>query len=74
VRGLIDQGHPTQGLALANCALRDVVRANQFAETYDGEVPQGHGVRPSYFGAGQVIDAVWLNNGYRSDVAPPDLA
>lgn len=74
VRGLIDQGHPTQGLALANCALRDVVRANQFAETYDGEIPHGHGVRPSCFGAGQVIDAVWLNNGYRSDVDPPDLA
>ncbi len=63
VRGLLDHGHRAQARGLANCALRDVVRAHQFAETYDGDdSPSGHGVRPSCFGAGLVIDVVWLNN------------
>ncbi len=66
VRGLLEHGLWTQARGLANCALRDVVRAHQFAETYDGDdPPRGHGVRPSCFGAGLVIDVVWLNNSDR---------
>lgn len=77
VLGLLDEGAPDrvgQAVALANSGLRDVVRAGQFAEVYtETDPPRGSGVRPSCFGALEVITTVWWNNGYRADLATPAL-
>lgn len=59
-------------VVLSNSCVRDVVRANEFAEVYTEFVPpKGAGVRPSFFGAGMVLDGVLMNNGYRMDLGTP---
>jgi len=74
--GLLEQGEATKAEVFLSAVLRDVVRTNELAEVYtqaaDGvSLPRVSGVRPSLFGAAQVIDNVWLLNGYRSDLGAP---
>ncbi|HVX44684.1 MAG TPA: hypothetical protein VHC49_12395, partial [Mycobacteriales bacterium] len=74
IYGLLDQGLRDQAVVLANAALRDIVRAGEFAETYTpSDPPRPTGVMPSFFGVGSVIDTLWLNNGYRMDGGAPRL-
>lgn len=74
IYGLLDQGMREQAVVLANAALRDVVRAGEFAETYTlSDPPTPTGVMPSFFGVGSVIDTLWMNNGYRMDDGRPQL-
>ena len=57
-----------------NAILRDAVSTNMFAERYEwteNGAPYPAGQRPSIFGAGAVIDVVWMNNGVRSDRGLP---
>ncbi|WP_148058914.1 hypothetical protein [Bogoriella caseilytica] len=71
--GLFDHGRSQDAQTLINSVLRDSIASGSFAEAYnpseDGPVPVG--VRPSIFGLATVIDAVWLNNGYRMDLGDP---
>lgn len=56
VRGLWQYGRRGDADALAEAALRDVIRAGEFAEFYAQEnPPRPDGVRPSTFGAAHVI-------------------
>lgn len=74
IYGLLDQGLREQAVVLANAALRDIVRAGEFAETYTlTDPPKPTGVMPSFFGVGSVIDTLWMNNGYRMDGGRPQL-
>ncbi|UFU06811.1 hypothetical protein [Ruania halotolerans] len=75
VDGLMLSGRWEQAQTLANIALRDVLRSGSFAEVYDRGVhgPRPGGVRPSIFGMTQVIDTVWLNNGFRMDGGAPQV-
>ncbi|UFU03224.1 hypothetical protein LQF12_01015 [Ruania suaedae] len=70
---LFDHGRGEAAQTLTSTLLRDIVASGSFAEAYnlsdDGPVPMG--VRPSIFGLASVIDAVWLNNGYRMDLGEP---
>lgn len=68
VYGLLDRGMRRRAERLCSVAIRDVVRSGDFAELYlvNGvDTPEPDGVRPSYFGAGMLIDFVWLKNGVR---------
>jgi len=71
--GLLEQGLPEEATGLTEIVLRDMVRAGEYAEVYQPgpEGPEGKGVRPSLFGAVNVIDSVWLRNGYRMDAGDP---
>lgn len=73
--GLIDHERGAQAQGLVNALLRDVIQSGSFSEVYDrGPVrPKPWGVRPSIFGMTQVIDSVWLNNGFRMDRARVEL-
>ncbi|UFU03235.1 hypothetical protein LQF12_01070 [Ruania suaedae] len=75
VDGLMLSGRWDQAQTLSNLALRDVVRSGSFAEVYDRgpQGPRPGGVRPSIFGMTQVIDSVWLNNGFRMDRGVPEV-
>jgi hypothetical protein len=71
--GLLEQGMTRQAAGLVDAVLRDMVRSGEFAEVYQPgpNGPEGTGVRPSLFGAVNVLDAVWLRNGYRMDAGDP---
>ncbi|WP_148058913.1 LPXTG cell wall anchor domain-containing protein [Bogoriella caseilytica] len=73
VYGLLDHGRSQDAQTLTSAVLREIIGSGSFAEAYDpsedGPVPVG--VRPSIFGLATVIDAVWLNNGYRMDLGDP---
>jgi hypothetical protein len=73
--GLLAHGRVREAQALTNALLRDVILSGSFAEVYDRgpERPQPCGVRPSIFGMTQVIEAVWLNNGFRADRAQAEV-
>jgi hypothetical protein len=59
-RGLLRYGTPDEAVVMAEAAVRDVVRAGEFAEWYEqGDPPAPAGVTPSIFGAAMVIDG-WL--------------
>lgn len=74
VYGLLDQGMVEEARTLANVSVRDTVRSNMFAEVYyNWEFPRPDGVRPSFFGAGYVMDMVLMNNGHRMDQGWPHL-
>jgi len=74
VYGLLDQGMVEEARVLANISVRDTTRSNMFAEVYyNWEFPEPGGVRPSFFGAGYVMDMVLMNNGYRMDQGWPHL-
>jgi len=71
--GLLDQGMTDEAAAFNNVMMRDIVRSGWFSEVYEQSsdsldgVPDASGVRPSLFGITNLIDTVWVNNGYRSD-------
>ena len=78
IYGLLDRGLTDQATVLTNAILRDTVRSGLFAEVYQAatsgvltDTPIARGVKPSLFGISGFIDAVWLNNGVRSDVGEP---
>ena len=62
--GLSLHGKPGEAEAMAEAQMRDVTLADDFAETYDQQRPlHGTGVRPSLFGALNIIDGVLFHNG-----------
>jgi hypothetical protein len=69
--GLLDTGSTADANGLINAIVRDIVRSGWFSEVYQassdskGDAPLGLGVRPSLFGIANLIDNVWMNNGYR---------
>ncbi len=72
--GLLDQGRSTDAAGFVEATLRDIVKTGQFSETYEVLPDTGltsDGVRPSVFGAANVIDFVWMLNGVRSDQGAP---
>ncbi|MBD8078387.1 hypothetical protein [Cellulosimicrobium arenosum] len=79
IYGLLDQGDVERAEVLANSITRDMVRSGWFAEVYQetGEgldsTPIARGVRPSLFGISQLIDNVWMANGYRLDQGRPSF-
>jgi hypothetical protein len=71
--GLLESGLTEQADVFVQANVRDIVRAGVFAEVYDDPPggPVGTGVRPSMFGAVNLIDFAWLRNGYRADDGEP---
>ncbi len=71
--GLLEKGMAAEADVFVQANIRDIVRAGSFAEVYDDPPggPVGTGVRPSMFGAVNVVDFVWLRNGYRADDGTP---
>ena len=71
--GLLRSGLTRQADVLVQATIRDIVRVGSFAEVYDDPPtgPVGTGVRPSMFGAVNLIDFVWVRNGYRADDGAP---
>ncbi|HEY3284156.1 MAG TPA: hypothetical protein VGN26_17945, partial [Armatimonadota bacterium] len=64
LRGVWRYGKPKEAVAMAETAMRDVVRAGEFAETYTQSVtPRPGGVQPSVFGAALLIDASLWHDG-----------
>lgn len=76
VYGLFEHGESKPARELANALLRDEILAGEFAEQYERRKPPkppvvAGGVRPSMFGAAQMIDFTCLNNGVRLDQGLP---
>lgn len=72
--GLLERGMLQEAEVFVNTALRDVTRANMFAEQYQNSgFPAPSGVRPSLFGNCMMIDFVWVKNGYRMDQGWPNF-
>jgi len=71
--GLLDVGRAVSADQFAQAVLGGIVASGEYAEVYDNpdSGPVGTGVRPSLFGAVNVIDFVWLRNGYRADQGMP---
>lgn len=74
--GLLDRGMVQEADALINALTRDMVRSGWFAEVYRQsgsltQTPTADGVRPSLFGIANLIDNVWITNGYRLDRGTP---
>jgi hypothetical protein len=73
--GLIEHGMYWQAREFINASIRDQIRAGEFSENYaagrEGRPPSAWGVRPSLFGAVQMIDFTCLNNGVRLDQGRP---
>ena len=64
--------YTTEACALAESSVRDVVCAQFIAEAYTSDdKPAVSGVWPSIFGAIQLIDSVWILNGFRYDSGAP---
>ncbi|WP_142119953.1 hypothetical protein [Rarobacter faecitabidus] len=72
--GLIDRGDLEKARIFTNATIRDTVRSKWFAEVYHEAggtregTPRVSGVRPSIFGITNLIENIWLNNGYRMDL------
>lgn len=77
VYGLLARGKTRTASVVSNSVLRDVVRSGRYAEVYQQSsdslagTPIATGVWPSLFGISNIIDAVWMNNGYRADQGDP---
>ncbi|SDR84651.1 hypothetical protein SAMN04489717_0775 [Actinopolymorpha singaporensis] len=71
--GLLENGMAAEADVFVQANIRDIVRAGSFAEVYDDPPsgPVGTGVRPSMFGAVNLVDFVWLRNGCRADDGTP---
>ncbi|MSS83357.1 hypothetical protein FYJ24_00970 [Actinomycetaceae bacterium WB03_NA08] len=73
--GLIESGHTSVAQTYLEAVLRDVVRTHAFSEVYqegpNGAEPISRGEAPTTFGMAQVIDNIWILNGYRSDRGTP---
>ncbi|SNT06958.1 hypothetical protein SAMN06309944_1949 [Micrococcales bacterium KH10] len=72
--GLISRGDLEKARTFTNATIRDTVRSQWFAEVYHEAgstregTPRVSGVRPSIFGITNLIENIWLNNGYRMDL------
>lgn len=76
IYGLLDRGHTERATTLSNAILLGTVSTHMFAERYQWDEQDGifgAGQRPSLFGVANVIDAVWMNNGYRMDGGVPSF-
>lgn len=61
--GLSLHGKPGEAEAVSESQMRDITLADDFAETYNQQRPlHGTGVRPSLFGALNIIDGVLFHN------------
>ena len=72
--GLIEHGMLMEAREFINANLRDQIRAGEFAENYGAGhtgPPRAWGVKPSLFGAVQMIDFTCMNNGVRLDQGLP---
>lgn len=72
--GLIDVGRATTASEFVQGMLRGIVASRSFAEVYSidaNRTPIGTGVRPSTFGPFNIIDFVWILNGFRGDYGQP---
>ncbi|QDZ16042.1 hypothetical protein [Humibacter ginsenosidimutans] len=73
VYGLLDHGMVSDADGVINSLTRDIVRTGTFAEVYQqssgniDDVPLARSVYPSLFGVANLIDNVWMENGYRAD-------
>ncbi|MFT8639082.1 hypothetical protein [Bifidobacterium sp.] len=81
--GLLEQGKATEAETVLEEVLRDVVRTHEFSEVYQAGAtdssgkqaePISRGESPTTFGMAQVIDNLWILNGYRSDEGTPTFA
>lgn len=75
IYGLLEHGELDYAETLSNALIRDAVRSGMLSERYqwDSSGPYPAGQRPSLFGAAQIIDNVWLKNGYRMDAGVPSF-
>lgn len=74
IYGLITRGNKTAAETMVDAAIRETVITNMFSEVYNGiGATYPWGVRPSLFGANQVIDFVWLKNGFDYDKGFPHV-
>ncbi len=74
--GLLKDGKSSDAQVLANAIMRDTVIADSLSERYQWSstvAPHGEGNTPTVFGAGELIWAVWLNNGFRLDDGTPSF-
>jgi hypothetical protein len=73
VYGLLDQGMISEANGVINSLTRDIVRTGTFAEVYQAssndinDAPLARSVYPSLFGIANLIDNVWMQNGFRAD-------
>ena len=72
MRGLLWTDMYSDAEIFAESTLRDVTRAKEFSESYDGSnPPKTEGVTPSIFGVANVIDSsLWLNGIWISEGLP----
>ena len=73
VYGLYERGHQTLARQVAECCVRDIVRAGEFAEDYTTlsvGAPEPQGVVPSCFGATMFIEFCLLLDGLRYSNGP----
>lgn len=74
IYGLIARGRKDSAEIMVDAAIRQAVLANTFSEAYSSHgASYPEGVRPSLFGASQVIDFVWLKNGFSYDRGFPHV-
>jgi hypothetical protein len=74
IYGLVGKGETEKAKVLIEANIRDVIRADCFAETYFHDAtPVPGGVRPSIFGMAQVASFVLLKNGYVFDKGEPHV-
>ncbi len=77
--GLLDRDRATAAGVLVDALTRDMVRSGWFAEVYQASpdglegTPIARGVRPSLFGISNLIENVWITNGYRQDRGNPSF-
>lgn len=73
--GLLEHRQTAQAQVYLEAVLRDVTRTHAFSEVYqagaNGTAPISRGESPTTFGMAQVIDNLWILNGYRSDEGTP---
>lgn len=73
--GLLEHDEAVKAQVYLEAVLRDITRTNRFSEVYqagtDGAAPISRGESPTTFGMAQVIDNLWILNGYRSDEGVP---
>lgn len=70
--GLLEQGQSKKAQVFLESVLRDVTSTHAFSEVYQAGTPAiSRGESPTTFGMAQVIDNLWILNGYRSDEGTP---
>ncbi|MEK5418587.1 S-layer homology domain-containing protein [Paenibacillus sp. FSL L8-0708] len=75
--GLLDHGLSEEASSFIHSVTRDIVRTKTFAEVYEkssddiNAIPIATSIYPSLFGIVNLIDNVWMANGYRMDLGAP---